>query len=295
MTNEWWYFYPPSLFLACHTWEVVSGQFLSRQQSSVISRGHHWVTKVMILVKERLKLKARPGGWSIDTWWTRRKVGGRGSAVSGGGRGLQTAVLGKSGRVTSWQSTGRSAGGTARSGVKNSSTAEVNSLLECIRRVVSIGNDQWELMSELHSMHYAHCGQTVEFIKRKFSALASMAPGCGNPTMPPALALAKEIWDQCRCFWIFWGIQWWQRGWGGTGTQQSPSPLQEISVASMQQDVEAAVITQLEQGDENELNNQQQLVTAASKARTRQNIICSTIDTVTFSNNNAFAAFLQQK
>jgi hypothetical protein len=63
----------------------------------------------------------------------------------------------------------------------------------------------------------------------------------------------------------------------------------------MQQDVEAAVITQLEQGDENELNNQQQLVTAASKARTRQNIICSTIDTVTFSNNNAFAAFLQQK
>jgi len=70
----------------------------------------------------------------------------------------------------------------------------------------------------------------------------------------------------------------------------------------MQRDGEAAVIALLEQGVDNELNNQQQLLTAASnsnrwnsagssghfstlaslsvaqsKARTRQNVICSAI------------------
>jgi hypothetical protein len=57
----------------------------------------------------------------------------------------------------------------------------------------NIGNDHWEVVPKLHSNHYAVCGRTAESIKRKFSSLASTQPNSCNPTMLPAVAVAKEI------------------------------------------------------------------------------------------------------
>jgi len=237
-----------------------------------------------------------------------RGVVGR-AVVGGGGRGGRTR-----------QSTGAAAGGTARGGVKNYSAAEVDSLLQTIRAICPIGNDHWEVVAELHSNRYAVCGRTAESIRRKFASLASTQPSSGNPTMPPAVALAKEIREAIS-----------HRA-GITDADLSDVldleeeeeeeegvhnnlPPQEITVST---NPPAAIITQPEQPEA--LNNQQQLGTAATtrerrasaassghlstlasvsvaqnRARTRQNVISSAIDNVTSANNSAISAFLQQK
>ena len=64
--------------------------------------------------------------------------------------------------------------------MKNYTPAEVESLSQTIRRVCSIGNDQWELVAELHSMRYAVCGRTADSIKWKFASLASTQPTTGK-------------------------------------------------------------------------------------------------------------------
>jgi hypothetical protein len=76
--------------------------------------------------------------------------------------------------------------------VKNYTPAEVDPLLQTIKHVCPIGNDQWELVAELHSMHYAVCGRTADSIKWKFASLASTQPTTGNPTMPRPVLMAKE-------------------------------------------------------------------------------------------------------
>jgi hypothetical protein len=58
--------------------------------------------------------------------------------------------------------------------------------------VVPIGNDQWELVAELHNICYARCTRTVDSIKRKLCSLADRVPKTGNPSLPPHVALAKE-------------------------------------------------------------------------------------------------------
>jgi hypothetical protein len=59
------------------------------------------------------------------------------------------AVVGGGGRGTSRtrQSTGPALGGTARGGVRNYSTAEVDSLLQTIKAVCPIGNEHWEVVA----------------------------------------------------------------------------------------------------------------------------------------------------
>jgi hypothetical protein len=81
-----------------------------------------------------------------------RGVGGRvGRGVLGRG------VVGGGGRGTTRtrQSTGPALGGPARGGVRNYSTAEVDSLLQTIKAVCLIGNEHWEVVAELHSNRYA--------------------------------------------------------------------------------------------------------------------------------------------
>jgi hypothetical protein len=174
-------------------------------------------------------------------------------------------------------------------------------------------------VAELHSNRYAVCGRTAEFIKRKFSSLASTQPSSGNPTIPPAVAIAKEIREAIS-----------HRA-GITDADLSDVleleeeeeeegvnnnlPPQEITVST---NPPAAIITQPEQPEA--LNNQQQLGTAATtrerrasaassghlstlasvsvaqnRARTRQNVISSAIDSATTANNSVFSTFLQQK
>ena len=58
---------------------------------------------------------------------------------------------------------GRSRGGgtrqstNPRSGVINYSTEECTALLQCIQAVLPIGNEQWQMVAELHGNQYSHC------------------------------------------------------------------------------------------------------------------------------------------
>jgi len=250
------------------------------------------------------------GGLGVSTGGVRGgRVGRSGGGRGGGGGGATRRTR---------QPTGHAAGGTARGGVRNYSAAEVDSLLQTIRAVCPIGNDHWEIVADLHSNSYADCGRTVESIKRKFSSLASTQPGSGNPTMPPAVATAKEIrelinakagindLDVSDCF---------EEEEEDDDMLDVSRPPQQIAVAG-----EAAVITQMTQIEGEALNNQQQqdsavtqrdrrasaassgplstlasVSVAQSKGRTRQNVIVSAIDSATSSSNNTFAALLQQR
>jgi hypothetical protein len=116
-------------------------------------------------------------------------------------------------------------------------------------------------VAELHSNCYAVCGRTAESIKRKFSSLVSTQPSSGNPTMPPAVALAKEIRKainhragitDANLSDVFDDDE------EDEGVYNNLSP-QEITVST---NLEAAIITQPEQPET--LNNQQQLGTTAS-------------------------------
>jgi hypothetical protein len=94
---------------------------------------------------------------------------------------------------------GRTMGGVTqqssnpRSGVINYSSEECTALLQCIRAVLPIGNEQWQMVAELHGNQYSHCNRTAESIRHKFSALANVQPSSGNPTIPPLILQANQI------------------------------------------------------------------------------------------------------
>jgi hypothetical protein len=116
----------------------------------------------------------------------------------GRGAGTATGTLAcGAGAVATTMARGRGGSGTAPpnlcGGIKNYSEFEVSSLLQCIRRVVPIGNNQWELVAELHRMQFSKFSRTADSIKRKFSSLANQQPGTGDQSIPPLVKLAKEI------------------------------------------------------------------------------------------------------
>jgi len=80
-----------------------------------------------------------------------------------------------------------------RSGVISYSSQECTALLQCIQAVLPIGNEQWQMVAELYGNQYSHCNRTAESIRCKFSALANVQPGSGNPTVPPLILQAKQI------------------------------------------------------------------------------------------------------
>ena len=122
---------------------------------------------------------------------------GRGVGVAA--RGVDVAAQGGApvGRGTA--GVGRTRGGVTRqssnprSGVINYSSEECTALLQCIQAVLPIGNEQWQMVAELHGNQYSHCNRTAESIRRKFSALANVQPGSGNPTVPPLILRAKQV------------------------------------------------------------------------------------------------------
>jgi len=67
------------------------------------------------------------------------------------------------------------------------------SLLRCVQHVLPIGHDMWDMVAQLHAINYAHCQRDGKSIKKKYLRLANEKPGTGNPTMPEATRLAKEI------------------------------------------------------------------------------------------------------
>lgn len=66
-------------------------------------------------------------------------------------------------------------------------------MLECIRRVLPTGNEQWELVAELHAIQYGNCCRNGGSIKKKFYKLANMQPCMGDPNIPHSVLMSKEI------------------------------------------------------------------------------------------------------
>lgn len=85
------------------------------------------------------------------------------------------------------------AGGNAHWRVSNYSTDKINALLQRIRRVLPIGNGQWELVAELHGLQHGHNANTVESIRRMFYSMKNQQTGTGDLTLPPMIALSKQI------------------------------------------------------------------------------------------------------
>jgi hypothetical protein len=214
-------------------------------------------------------------------------------------------------------------------GVKNYTPAEVDCLLQTIKHVCPIGNDQWEFVAKLHSMRYAVCGRTADSIKRKFASLASTQPTTGNPTMPRPVLMTKEIREAINKRAGITDVDVSDFFDEGEKFDDDLDDVVEAEDNNLPRQItvvmnEVPVVTQPDQP----LNNQQQLVPAAeaqqqlvattsnrrnsvtssgplstlvsvsvaqTKARTRQNVITSAIETATSTNQNAFSAFLQQK
>jgi hypothetical protein len=80
-----------------------------------------------------------------------------------------------------------------RSGTKNYSNDELLSLLQCIKCVLPIGQDMWEMVARLHAMNYPQHQRDGKSIKTKYLCLANEKPSTGNPNMPESTRLAKEI------------------------------------------------------------------------------------------------------
>ena len=57
-----------------------------------------------------------------------------------------------------------------RGSVKNYSSEEIFALFESIRRVLPTGNEQWELVADLHSVHFANCNRSGDSIKKNLQA-----------------------------------------------------------------------------------------------------------------------------
>jgi len=56
-----------------------------------------------------------------------------------------------------------------------------------------MGYDHWELVAELHGIHFPMQSRTLESMKHKFSTLANQQPSTGDPNIPPLVAKAMEI------------------------------------------------------------------------------------------------------
>jgi hypothetical protein len=105
------------------------------------------------------------------------------AAMAACGRGTGTAAVAVSG----------GAGIVNDGGMRNYTDTKVSLMLQCICRVLPIGNDQRELVAELHGNQFSYCSRTAESICQKFSSLANQQPSTGDPSLPHLVAKAKEI------------------------------------------------------------------------------------------------------
>jgi hypothetical protein len=67
------------------------------------------------------------------------------------------------------------------------------SLLQCIRSVLPLGRDMWQIVTDLHANNFPHCNFDAQSIQQKYLKLANEQPGTVNPNMSRVTLLAKEI------------------------------------------------------------------------------------------------------
>jgi hypothetical protein len=237
-------------------------------------------------------------------------AGGRGRSCSGG---AGTVARGRGGTVLG------AAGGTAHWGVVNYSSNEIDALMQCIRRVLPIGNDQWELVSELHSMNYTTNPWNAESIWRKFYSLANQQPGSGDRTLPPMVALVKQIRAAMNVkagvtdadvsdFFDDDKVEAEGEAEGeaeavaeGGGEQQGAGLDNQQLLANNQTPVVPTIVTTTQRRSSAGSSHNGQLSSniaasvQSSKARIRQNQLISSIEALSNASSNAFETLLQQR
>jgi len=246
-------------------------------------------------------------------------AGGRVALAAGRGavgRGVGVAARG---RVAVGQGVGIAARGRVpgvtrqssnpRSGVINYSSEECTALLQCIQAVLPIGNEQWQMVAELHGNQYSHCNRTAESIRRKFSALANVQPGSGNPTVPPLILRAKQIREAIN----------FKAGVTDADVSDFFDDAQDVDdnplegavdvVAAVEEETAepvdvpaiitaatATAATNATAGCRASTNSSTIAPSvASSKARTKHNQLISAIESSSDSTSNAFSTFLQQR
>jgi hypothetical protein len=229
--------------------------------------------------------------------------GGVRGRARGGGAAVAATVRGRGGAFAG------AAGGTARRGVTNYSSDETNALMQCIRRVLPIGNDQWELVAELHGMKYTTNPRNAESIKRKFYSLANQQPGSGDPTPPPTVALAKQIREAINTkagvtdadvsdFFDDDEVE--AEGEAEAEAEGGEHNNQQLLANNAAPVVPTIVTTTQRRSSAGSSHNGQVPSTIAasvqsSKARTRQNQLIGSIEASSNATSNAFETLLQQR
>ena len=70
-------------------------------------------------------------------------------------------------------------------------SVELMHLLDIMLSVLPIGPQEWEEVAELHSVSFP--GRDVVSLRRKFTTLHRKKIPTGDPNMPPAVRLAKQV------------------------------------------------------------------------------------------------------
>eukprot|EP00536_Pseudo-nitzschia_multiseries_P000041 jgi/Psemu1/144/gm1.144_g len=83
--------------------------------------------------------------------------------------------------------------GGHKNGTSNYTKAEVMNMLNCMRKFLPIGPDQWEHVAQLHAENYPHSERNVDSIRRKYQKLHWKSIPTGDLNIADDIALAKEI------------------------------------------------------------------------------------------------------
>jgi hypothetical protein len=177
-------------------------------------------------------------------------------------------------------------------GVRNYSSDELDRMLQCICTVLPTGNYMWELVAQLHANYFPDCNRNAVSIKKILPTYASKQPTTGNPTIPPSVALAKEIREDINA------------KAGVTDADVSDLFDDGVAVDEYDDDVLGEVADDNQQGQmvlESLPSAASSSLTGAtssivgSRAKTRQNQVALAIEATSSSTNASFSAFLQQR
>jgi hypothetical protein len=150
----------------------------------------------------------------------------------------------------------------------------------------------WELVAQLHANYFPDCNRNAVSIKKILPTYASKQPTTGNPTIPPSVALTKEIREDINA------------KAGVTDADVSDLFDDGVAVDEYDDDVLGEVADDNQQGQmvlESLPSAASSSLTGAtssivlSRAKTRQNQVALAIEATSSSTNASFSAFLQQR
>ena len=80
-----------------------------------------------------------------------------------------------------------------RAGTKNKTKEETMSVLQSIREVLPISEQDWKRVEDNHAIHYPTHARDYSSIRRKFQSLYRSRQPTGDPDCPAKVREAKRI------------------------------------------------------------------------------------------------------